>query len=314
MTIAVGANSYIAFGSESTYGVVPGSPTYYKLSQTLYGFELGDNFEELVSEAINSQIDFENIILGNEDIIATVPFELSIFGLPKFLRYFLEGSTTGAGPFTHTLKRGALPTGMFMEINYGGVLYVLLAGGKGQSLSLNIANSGLVKGQATILFAKVVSLQSTPISGGTLQSLNHVPIHHSKLTVTNEGGAPAVFQAFNITELSNNVTGLRKLGSATLDDTARGRGNVLGNVIFRLSDGTLLNKLRNQTQTSFQLTFTSGAHSLSILVNKAFYRGNALPGIPESGPIFHTMEFRGLHDTTETAFKMTIVNDESSLN
>jgi hypothetical protein len=312
-----GRSSDLCMGEELSYNVVPATPTYYRINAALEGFNPGITYEELVLPYLSAALDHPELIIGNVDVVASVPFAMGILGLAKIFKWWIgPATTTGAGPYTHTIKRGNLPTGLFLEINYGGGLYVVLSGGKIQTGSITIPNSGLITGSIDILFSKVASSGASRISGGTIVDLTTTPVVHRLLTTVNEGtsgGSPVIMEQFNLTEISTEVQGLRKLGSQWIDDTSRGRGNILGNVIFRFADGTYITKLVNQTATGFVLTLTSGTNTCTFTIPNARYIGNAYPAIESQGPILQTMNFRGLHDATDSGIKLVFVTSEATV-
>lgn len=313
MVQAIGANAFLSYVEESTWGTTPGSPSMVLLKAATYGETLSANMEELRSNSINSNRAVESVRGGNFDVGGGIPFEAALLGFGTILKHALgDVTTTGAGPYTHVIKRGTLPAGLTIEKGFDDInQYFVYTGCKVNSIDFNVASSGLVTGTLNIL-GKQVSASGTSL--GTPSSSTHTPIVHHEATAVNEGGSSATI--LNLTcSITNNIQADRyNVGSRYRAAAQEGKGDATGTVTFLFEDLTLYNKWLNETESSLDITFTQGSSSLKLDFPSVYYTGQAGPTIETDQGVVIALNFRAVYDATDASDVVaTLINTEATI-
>lgn len=313
MATAIGANAYLAIGEESTYGT--GATELFKLQSVVEGIGMNAAFDRLISRAIDATLAPKIVRGGNKNVRLTVPFELSIVGLARFTRFILGANiTTGTGPYIHTQKRGALPTGLSLEIGLTDISkFLRCVGGKIESATFNFTNgSEYVNGTAEIIFANATV--ETASLDSSITDLSHTPLYHGDLTLKKEGGSAFEFISATITLANNLDTRIRPLGSQIITELPRGKGLTEGNIVYPFRDTTITAKAIAQTQTSLQWTFTIGTDSLDVNLPQVQYVDNHLPGVDTQQALLVTQNWVAEYNTSAASdIVMTYTNLESTV-
>lgn len=312
MVQAIGANAFLSFVEESTWGTTPGSPSMQLLKAATYGETLSANMEELRSNSINGNRAVEYVRGGNFDVGGGIPFELPLLGFATILKHVLgDNATTGAGPYTHTIKRGTLPAGLTIEKGFSDISqYFVYTGVKINSMDFTISNSGLVTGTLNVL-GKDVSASGTSL--GTPSSTTHTPIVHHEAAV-NEGGASATVLGITGTITNNLKADDYNVGSRYRAALGEGKGDITGTVTFLFEDLTYFNKWLNETATSLDVAFTVSGGSLVIDFPNVRYTGQASPAIETDQGLVVAMNFRAIYDNTDLSdVVITVTNSEATI-
>lgn len=312
MTQAIGALGRIAYVEESVWGTTPGSPQLKLIKAGLYGESLSASIEELMSNAVNGSRAVENVIQGNIDVKGAVPIELPLLGIGTLLKHALGTvNTSGAGPYTHVIKRGALPAGLTLEKGFTDIgQYIVFTGCRIDKLSLSVSPQGLVTGSLDII-GKDFSASGTPLDA-SVDTVVHTPFVHHQATFE-EGGSAATLLNLNL-NLTNGLEPVRVIGSRTIGALPEGKGEITGDITVMFENLTLFNKWKNGTATSLKATFTSGAHSIEFYLPSVRYNGEAVPKIASDRGVVVPLSFRAIYDSGEaTDLKVTLVNTEATI-
>lgn len=311
MAQAQGALARISYVAESTYGTTPGSPTMKYLKAATYGAKADAVLEEIKSNAINALRAVDLVRTGAMSIRLSIPFELPVRGLSTLL-YHLMGSkaTSGAGPYTHVLKRAALPTGLSIEYAYTDIgQYFVYAGCKIDKMTLQFAPTGLVKGTLDLI-AKTVTQATSSL--GTPTAVTHLP-YASFEGVMSEGGSTLAMQNMNLT-ITNDLSSQPQIGSRYIQALTEGKGECTGDITFLFQDATIYAKWLAETSSSLQAAYTNGSYSMTFKMSSVLYADNGTPGIPTDKGIVHTQKFRGTYNSSDaTDLLLTIISDETTI-
>ncbi len=313
MTQATGANAQIIFGEESTFGTAATSGI--KMGSALYGESFGGSTEELISNAINPSRSVQDVKAGNQTVSGSIPFELSSIGMGTLFKHLMgTNATTGAGPYTHTQKRGSLPTGLTIEKGYTDISqYELFTGCRINAMALSVTPEGLVTGSFDFVGQDMSASGSS--FDGTPTDLGHNPIVHHEATTVQEGGGAATLLGLELNYTNNLDAGRFVIGSANINALPEGRGDTTGTVTLAFENLTLYNKWLNDTESSLDITFTDSAgDTVQFLIPAVHYNGDASPKIESPQGIVIALPFRGIYDATEaTDLKVVLVNDEATV-
>lgn len=311
MPQAQGAQGRFTYVQESAWGVTPGSPAMKLLKAAVYGESLGGDIEELISNSINSNRAVEAVRGGKIDVKGAIPIEAAALGLGTIFKNILgSNTTTGAGPYVHTMKRGALPAGLTLEKGFTDLAqYFKFTGIKINAASLNINATGLVTGSLDVV-GKDVAVSGTSLGSPT--SVAHTPfVSHE--AVCQEGGGAATLLSMSI-NITNNIDAPNAVGSRYVVAATEGRGETTGEIVVMFDSLSLFNKWLNETSSSLQVTLTNGSNSLDILLPNIRYVGDAVPKIANAQGVVVPLRYRAIYDGTEaTDIKLTLTNTEATV-
>ena len=311
MAQAQGSLARISYVQEVTYGTLPGSPAMKLLKAATYGAKFDAVIQEMMSNAINSVRAVDAMRTGEMTVRGQVPFEMSVRGLSTMLYNLMGGkATSGAGPYTHVLKRAALPTGLSIEVGYTDISqYFVFSGCKIDKMSLSFTPTGLVKGTLDFIGQKVTQSAS---SAGTPTGTVHLPYAEFE-GVTKEGGSPLVMQNMNL-EITNGLSSQPQIGSRYIQALTEGKGECTGDITFLFQDATIYAKWLAETASILQATFTNGSYSMDFLMSTVKYFDNGTPGIPTDKGIVHTQKFRSIYTVADLSdIIITVISDEATI-
>lgn len=315
MAQASGSNTQIIYGEESTYGTAATVGIYWK--GATYGESFGGSTEELQSNAINASRSVQDTKAGNITVGGSIPFELSCVGMGTILKH-LMGTNATTGPvgsdYTHTMKRGALPTGLTIEKGYTDISqYEEFVGCKIDSMALSLNPEGLVTG--TFEFSGKSQSASGASFDASPTDLGHTVIAHHEATTVEEGGGAAVLLGFELNITNNLDKGKYQVGSQYIASLPEGKGECTGTVTFMFEDLTYYNKWLNNTATSLDITLTdTDGNTIQFYMPNVKYTGDGSPKIESPQGIVIALNWRAIYDVTEaTDVKIVLVNTEATI-
>lgn len=312
MAQAKGALGYIAYVPEVTWGTTPGTPAMIQLKAATYGETLGMEIDEHISNSINSRRSVEIVRGGNKHIKGSVPIEFAALGLATVLKHALGPVvTTGAGPYTHTIKRGALAAGMTIEKGFTDIAqYFVFTGCKPEKLAGSVSPAGMFTGTLDFIGANMTASGTT--LDASLTTSTHTPFMEWEAVAT-EGGSAATVLAFDF-EITNKLDEVLAVGQRGPAAVTEGMGECTGNVTMMFENLTAFNKFLNETASELKIIFTNGANTLEFYFPEVRYIGDAVPKIANSQGVVVPLKFRAIYDTTElTDVKIVFVNTETTI-
>ena len=312
MTQAVGALAYLAYVPEVTWNTTPGTPSLIQLKAGVYGESMGMEIDEHISNSINSKRAVETVRGGNKHFKGSIPIEFAALGLGTLLKHALGPvSTSGAGPYVHVIKRGALAAGMTIEKGFTDLAqYFMFTGCKPEKLSGSVSPSGIFTGSLDFVGGGMTTATS-PLDA-SLTASTHTPFMEHEAVVT-EGGSGVTVLGFDF-EITNNIDEVLAVGSRVPVALTEGKGDCTGNLTLMFENMTAFNKFLNETATEAKIVFTNGANILEFYFPEIRYIGDAVPKIANAQGVVVPLKFRAIYDTSElTDVKITLTNTESTI-
>jgi len=249
---------------------------------------------------------------GNISVSGDVGHELFVSGTTLLFEAMIGSrSTTGAGPFVHTITPGTLPS-LTCQIgkpdSAGTVHPFTFAGCKvgsweiacsaGQIATLGLTLAGMTATTATALAAA---------SYGTRASK---PFKFNHASVTIAAGSAAV-RGFTLSGDNALDTDRRDIGSQTIKTPLEmGLRTVSGSLEMEFLTLTEYNRYVNASEFAVVFTFTAGPDIVAITLN-ARYDGDT-PTVGDMGLLTQTLPFKAIASGADpTAITAVLTNAES---
>ncbi|GAA5787301.1 phage tail tube protein [Chitiniphilus shinanonensis] len=311
MAQAKGANAYIAYCEEDTWGTTPASPTMRQLKALTYGESFGSTVEEVVSNAVNGSRVVESVRGGNIDVAGELPIELPLLGIGTLLKHAIgKAVTTGAGPYTHTLTRGPLPAGLTIEKAFPDLgRFLRFRGFRVGRLSLQVGNQGLITGS---IQGTAKDETSATVSLGNPTGAQHVPFMHHEASLK-EAGSEARVASFSL-ELTNELEAVRPAGSRVVTALNEGKGHCTGAITYLFDSDAHYQKWLTEQPTRLQLTLTSTDGSIEFDLPNVVYTGDATPKISTAQGLVVALKWRAVKDSVSGSdLIVRLVNSEATV-
>jgi hypothetical protein len=313
MSRAKGYNSQLALGYETTYGNTPTSSKAYNMPFNQSKIDVKQNLIE--SSTIRGRRDKEQPAVGNIDVSGSVVVPLDQRGIGFWLAAMFGSPTTiGSGdPYAHIFKVIGSQPSLVLEQQYPDIItYEMFNGCKVNKFSFTYGGDTELTAQIDLMGAQR-TIGSTPFTS----NLSDIPL----LRFSNfqgsieEGGV----QLANVSEASLNVdfgldgNNYTLGGNGYRAELPEGYVQVSGNIKAFFEDTVLLNKAINNTKTSLNLKFVSGAHSLGFLMEEVILQQTS-PGIENEKGIIVNLPFKAFYNSGlgGSVLVTTLVNDHDS--
>lgn len=313
---ASGSNIQLSFIEEVTWGVTPATPQMKNI-RGVTGESLGASIEQIKSAELNPQRSVSDAKPGQKKVEGDVNFELGIHGMVSMIsRLFGSVSTTGTGPYIHTISVGTEPKSITMEKFFGDISRgFVLRGLKPNSGSFTANPEGAVTGSIGFLGktfeATTAKLDLTPTE------LSHGMYDGIRATATIDGIAED-FQAFSL-NYTNNLKDYRSVGSDLSTSITAGLFDVSGTFTIAYNNNTLINKAIAGTRLNIVITFTNSVHSIVFKIPAALLNGNVIPVAGSQEQVNLEFGFDGLIDavpaspTLGKSIQIVVTSDEAIL-
>lgn len=313
MAQARGYLSRLGFDFESTFGTDPGVPDVrvMPINSCDVKASRNKNSAQTITGSRNPVEPFD----GNTQVAGNVvvPVDATAFG------YWLKAmfgapTTTGAGPYVHTFKVGNTQPSLVLEKKFATATasYAKMNGCKVGKMSMQVGGDGELVATLDIEGASE-TLSTTPLdASATTIALSRFNNFQASLK---EGGSILA----SCTDFSFDInfgldTGVYVIGnSGTRGDIPEGIMAVTGSMTVLFENLDLLNKAKNSTETSLELTFTAGANTLVFSFDEVQLQLNT-PGI--TGPQGIKLELPWVayynNDADASAVKVALTNTTAS--
>lgn len=318
MAQAQGIDLIAGIYEESTYGVEPGSPVGKRLHLTRFGLEPSRN--ELESATLHPARALPKPSAGNLSVAGDLVAELGAEWAGTLLKHAIGTvNTSGIGPYAHEIAIGALPVGLTVERDHGVALagsgrYERYRGCRVGSWGLEVPVEGYV-----LFTASLVGRDSEPYSApldATYDDPGHTPFTSFDVSLIEEGGsAIAYVESARIRGANNLDESLFALGGGGKRRAlTAGKAPITGELTLLLESYALIQKARDRTPTSFQLTLSrgdglgsAGNESINWLVEQALLELRGTPVEDDAG-IKVTLPFRAYRDGANNGLVVTVNN------
>lgn len=218
-------------------------------------------------------------------------------------------ATVGAAAYKHVISRGALPVAFGVEVAHADIgQYFDYDDCRAGKLSISIPESGNVTGSIEVTGRS--SARNTSALG-TPTSVAHSPLVSHEL-VAMEGGAKIELVNFSF-DLDNELDPVKVAGTRYIAGAKEGRGSAMAKITTLFSNGSMYDKVINETASSLRAYFGLAAGSVEFKFPNGKYYGDAAPGIPTSKGIVQSNDFTADNSVGSTDIVVTLINSEATL-
>lgn len=260
------------------------------------GFKAGDSIAVSGSTSNNGTYTIASVTAGSIVLIGSDVLSAEAAGDSVTIVTSRQRAKTGVATRSFTLERRFTDSGV----------YQVIEGARVNGFNMTIAPNSIVTGSFGILgkgWANATSsLDSDPSSAGSNQVFDSFTgsLKESN-TIINS------ITSVDLT-LNNNLSGAFVVGSDSLQQIFEERANLSGTVTAFLEDEVLLNKFRNETETSLELRLSDGTNYYDLIIPRVKFGGGSAP-VQGFGGVLISFPFQALRDPTEGA---SFIIDKSS--
>jgi len=323
---------FCALVEETTWGTSPARTSFAKV---MAGSGLHPRADREKSAKLSSNVgadpegNFDKGQRGEGKLIVPCSYDDKVF--LKACKHLLGNvaSTSGAGPYVHTMNRlvgppftgGAVPTAVALsaELNYQlpdtNLEARLLSGARVQSGTFAFNAGEEVVVDLDLIGKSVTQVQKT--ASPTFPDYETYQMLFSQATLTVGGVAfGAVCSGIDFT-INNGYEPRIRLGSVnTQAPLRRGVAALSGNLRIDWeaspSAKTLNDAFIANTSTSIVVTLTSGSYSMVLTLSKCFFNASELT--PDEGQLQAVeLPFLAYHDAANTAVKLVVTSPTSTV-
>lgn len=320
MSMAKGKQAQLIYDEETVFGATPGVPAAKVLPILSSG--VTTKRELFKSNIIRSTRNATKPKRGKIDISGSISTELNPF-MGTILKHLVGNSvvTTGAGPYVHTGKVGALPIGLTMEDGYSDLgHYILRNGNKFNKGSFEFNSDGVIPFALDILGASrtinAASFDATPLD------LGHDPFEGAEMSIAEGGVSIAYVEQVKI-DIENNLDGGVYVigGGGKRREIPEGATLVSGTLTALFESVALLNKAIAYTESSLKITLSrgdglgsAGNESLELFVPELIFEEND-PGIPGPEGVKIELPFAAYYENAAaaTSFQWILKNSQATV-
>lgn len=322
MPQARGSGSVVALFEETTYATAPGAPNGTKLYVVSSALQASQPLVK--SNTLGGNRARTRSGRGNINAGGPIKTELSAENVGTLLKHAMGAvSTSGVGPYTHTLTLGNLPVGLHIEHDYGAAIsgagrYERFKGKRVSRASFRFPSEGLITADFDMMGAGH-SLESTPLDA-TLNDNGHTPFSAFQASITEGGSAIATVTDVTL-DIDNEPDGsVYAIGGAgTRRALPEGFSTVSGTLTALFEDAALLNKAINDTASSLAITCTRGTglgsagnESIVFTVQDLVYERTS-PAIEGPAGLKISMKFEAFRSGANNGLQVVIKNALSAI-
>ncbi len=312
-----GSKTSFVMYEETSYGVAPTTPNGLQLPvvEASLAMKRAINRSRVLRGDRNQTPGSQ----GRKDLTGPLVIQPGVRDLAFVLKHAHNNAPTvaGVGPYTHTIKVGALPIGITLDKKFATLTQVFrYLGLRINSYTFAVNDDGLLEMSIETIGADLVQDTALLDAGPKLYAIQGFAI--PSLTIQ-EGGAPlTIGKDFQLT-VSNNLdveTGRVMGNGGKVADLPEGLCTVDFSMTVLFQSLSLYNKALNHTESSIMLNFPapSAGHSAQFDLKEVEYE---FADVPVRGPNGITVPMSGHayfdDDAGASAITWTIINDVASL-
>ncbi len=310
MVQARGGASQVLLDFETTYGADPTTPNGRSMP---FNFPFDFKATQALKETGTHRgvRDAAMPFYGNHDVKGSIVVPVDQVSFGYWLKALLGApSTSGIGdPYTHVFKPGTTIPSMVLESGFTDITkYLKFNGVKVNKMSLDFAPDVELVGKVDLMGAK--ETPSATAYDATPEALTFTRFQAKELALKEGGSIIAYVQAVTL-DISNELDGDSFViaGGGIRGGLSEGDCLVSGRIKVLFQDLTLYNKAVNGTESSLEITLTTGTHSLVLLVPELLYERQS-PSIVKGG-VYVEMPFRAYYENNadSAVLKATLVNN-----
>lgn len=291
MAFAGGGYHGLYYVAEATYGVTPASPVWTPLRHTSCNLQMKrDTFE---CPELRSDRAVTDIRLGVYKCEGDVGFCLMYGGYDSILE-----ATFGGTWAADVLKQGTTQRSFSILRRFADITqYEVFTGCVPNKLTLDLkAEGGVIMGTISWIGANMTT--SLPAGSTYAAADTNVPMDSFSSALLEGGVATNKVSALTFT-LENGIEASYVVGSKYAAQSTWGRSRASGKITAFFEDLTLFNKFVNETASSLVFTTSDGSQNFTWTLSNLKYSTADNP-VSDEGPVLLDMEFKALHDPTNT--------------
>jgi len=309
-----GRGAAIGIGEESTYGTA--------VSRTNWRQTVSDDAYRKVTRnyrpglvGVATSFTKRNTVSGVTECGGKFEHVLTYEGMGMLLKHALGSlATTGTGPYVHTYKIGALPTGLtveFIDSGDSGNVAQVAEGCKISRMALKWTDPSQVAMASFDFLAEDIGAYTTAGSPayGTGSNLDMIGHQLGALSFNSNN-----YDLLSLEMIIDNKLGRRyKLGSRLTKEPARTDFcEVTWRAEVEWENGNALTDFRNEVQGDVAVTSTGTGNDACTFTLHNAQIWDAPKPVSGPGPGRIRIEWRGLSDGTDEGFQVALTNDDSS--
>jgi len=294
MTIANGAQHALYYVAETSYGVVPSTPTWNRFPHT--GTTLNLTKDGIESEKLRGDRQVEDFRHGNRSIGGDVSSELEYAAFDDLLEAALCGTWT-----TDVLEAGPTRRSFTIEREFADLdtpEYHRYSGCEINTLAMSISPNAMVSTTFTIV-GKDIEVATTEVSGSTRNAdIGNIPFDSFTGSILEGGSSIAVVTSLEL-NVENGLEALFSVGAPTTNRPSIGKSRVTGTLTTYFESKSLYEKFINETESSITATLEDpDGNQYTIELPRVKYNSGQ-PDVSGEGAVTIALEFVALFDDTE---------------
>lgn len=322
MAKSTGAQTQFAVQLETTYGVIPATPTLTIVPFSSLSLE--QNQEEIVDSRRNGTRFQSNVSYGNKSVTGEVSADFSATDYDVLFQSFMMNDwaldTPAVG--TDTIKVGTTVKSLYgEEAQLDITKYKKVTGLVANTLSVEVP----IEGNATISFGLMgrymgYTFTNDPLNSGNATAagasvdadgytaaVESKPFRHAGGTFSDDSGSIiGTVQSISL-EGNNNFANNFVWGKDFVNDQVDGKAEVTGTLTAYYIDEVLMNKFLNGSATNITFSVTDGTSTYTFIMGKVHYTGAQSPVNDDSVRVI-TLPFRAVDPgNNDTPLKITRV-------
>lgn len=313
MAQARGRKAQFLLDYETIFGADPVAPAAIAMPFNSIGIKANQNLTE--DNTIRNRRDPAMPTRGNIDVAGdiVVPVDLRAIG-HWFKAAFGAPVTTGASaPYTHTWKPGDAQPSLVLERGFTDIgVYEKFNGCKVGKLAFSVGGDSELTSTVTIMGA-------TQTVGATAYDETPTPITLTKFAQfqasIKEGGTAIAVVTQASLDIELNLDGDQYAigGAGARSDIPEGIMQVSGTLTAMFKDSALLAKAVAGTESSLEITLTSGASSLKFELPEIMY-GRTSPTVEGPQGVRIELPYRAYYEdaAAAAAIVVTLVNNQAT--
>lgn len=321
MAIAKGSLSQLVFQQEATFKTLPATPDVKLLYFENESITAQRNL--ITTPIIRSNRNPVKPVQDNYSVTGDINTHLQAYNIGTLFKGLLGSvTTTGTGPYSHSIKVGnSIPT-FFIEKGFSDIgQYLRYQGCAISGATINLTSGGYQSVTFNVIGAKYSS-STTPFDSTPTISGGYVPFYGLLYTYIYEGGVSIATIESATININNNIETKYTLGGAgEVQQIVVNGVEVTGSITCFFEDMSLINKAVNGTESMFKTKMqygdgsgSAGNEYFEILIPELVYEVTS-PVISGNNGIMATLSFRGYYDNDAVAssIQLTLKNTEATL-
>lgn len=314
MTQARGRKAQLLLDYETTFGTDPAAAAAIAMPFNSIGIKANQNLSE--DNTIRNRRDPAMPSRGNIDVAGDVVVPVDLVAIGYWLRAAFgapEKTGEAPGPYTHVWKPGDTQPSLVLERGFTDIgVYEKFNGCKIGKIGLSFGGDADLAATISIMGAK--QTVGAASYDGTPTAVTLTKFHQFQAVIKEGGSAIAtVTQATLDIEFSLDGDAYTIGSQGARADICEGLMQISGNLTALFADNALLQKAVQGTESSLEITLTSGTSSLKFELPELMY-GRTSPTVEGPQGVRIELPYRAYYEdaTAAAAIVVTLVNGQAT--